>query len=403
MTAPLRHRDFRLLFLGRVVSFAGSAMAPVALAFAVLGLGGSATDLGLVLTLAILPQVVFLLAGGVLADRLPRNLLMVGSNVAAGVAQAVAAYLLLTGRAEIWHLAVIALVRAVASSFFFPAQQGIVPQTVPPELLQQANALLRLMLNATNIGGAALGGLLVATAGPGWAIALDAISYLVAAAILLPMRVRAPEHDESETFLRELAHGWHAFRTRTWIWVVVFGFAFTNGAESAALNVLGPIVAKESLGGASVWGFVLAAQGVGLVIGSLVALRLRPRRPLFVSVAVMVLLVPPLVLLALEAPWPALAGATVLTGISIELFTVFWDTALQTHVPNDVLSRVSAWDAVGSIVLIPAAFAVVGPVSDAIGIERTLWICSVIVLVGVLAQLLSRDVRNLPRAPAPAS
>jgi predicted MFS family arabinose efflux permease len=150
---------------------------------------------------------------------------------------------------------------------------------VPPELLQQANALLRLMLNATNIGGAALGGLLVATAGPGWAIALDAISYLVAAAILLPMRVRAPEHDESETFLRELAHGWHAFRTRTWIWVVVLGFAFTNGAESAALNVLGPIVAKESLGGASVWGFVLAAQGVGLVIGSLVALRLRPRRP----------------------------------------------------------------------------------------------------------------------------
>lgn len=403
MTAPLRHRDFRLLFLGRVVSFAGSAMAPVALAFAVLGLGGSATDLGLVLTLAILPQVVFLLAGGVLADRLPRNLLMVGSNAAAGVAQAVAAYLLLTGRAEIWHLAVIALVRAVASSFFFPAQQGIVPQTVPPELLQQANALLRLMLNATNIGGAALGGLLVATAGPGWAIALDAISYLVAAAILLPMRVRAPEHDESETFLRELAHGWHAFRTRTWIWVVVLGFAFTNGAESAALNVLGPIVAKESLGGASVWGFVLAAQGVGLVIGSLVALRLRPRRPLFVSVAVMVLLVPPLVLLALEAPWPALAGATVLTGISIELFTVFWDTALQTHVPNDVLSRVSAWDAVGSIVLIPAAFAVVGPVSDAIGIERTLWICSVIVLVGVLAQLLSREVRNLPRVPAPAS
>ncbi len=403
MTAPLRHRDFRLLFLGRVVSFAGSAMAPVALAFAVLGLGGSATDLGLVLTLAILPQVVFLLAGGVLADRLPRNLLMVGSNVAAGVAQAVAAYLLLTGRAEIWHLAVIALVRAVASSFFFPAQQGIVPQTVPPELLQQANALLRLMLNATNIGGAALGGLLVATAGPGWAIALDAISYLVAAAILLPMRVRAPEHDESETFLRELAHGWHAFRTRTWIWVVVLGFAFTNGAESAALNVLGPIVAKESLGGASVWGFVLAAQGVGLVIGSLVALRLRPRRPLFISVAVMLLLVPPLVLLALEAPWPALAGATVLTGISIELFTVFWDTALQTHVPNDVLSRVSAWDAVGSIVLIPVAFAVVGPVSDAIGIERTLWICSVVVLVGVVAQLLSRDVRNLPRSPAPAS
>lgn len=401
MTAPLRHRDFRLLFLGRVVSLAGSAMAPVALAFAVLGLGGSATDLGLVLTLAILPQVLFLLVGGVLADRLPRHLLMVGSNVAAGVAQAVAALLLLTGRAEIWHLAVIALVRAVASAFFFPAQQGIVPQTVPSSMLQSANALLRLTLNATNIGGAALGGLIVATAGPGWAIGVDALSYLLAAGFLLPMSVRAPSHGEGESFVQELAHGWHAFRTRTWIWVIVLGFAFTNGAESAALNVLGPIVAKESLGGASVWGFILATQGVGLVVGSLVALRLRPSRPLFVGVAVMVTLAPPLMLLAVEAPWPAIAAATLLTGVSIELFSVFWDTALQTHVPNDVLSRVAAWDAIGSLVLIPAAYAVVGPVSDAIGIESTLWICSVVVVIGIPAQLLSRDVRNLPREPAP--
>ena len=176
MLAPLRRRNFRLLFFGRVVSIAGSAMAPVALAFAVLELDGSATDLGFVLALAILPQIFFLLVGGVIADRLPRHLVMVGSNLVAGAAQAVAAYLLLTGRAEIWHLAVIALVRAVASSFFFPASQGIVPQTVPTEKLQPANALLRLALNATNIGGAALGGLLVAAAGPGWAIGFDALT-----------------------------------------------------------------------------------------------------------------------------------------------------------------------------------------------------------------------------------
>ena len=132
-------------------------MAPIALAFAVLELDGSATDLGLVLAIAVLPQLFFLLAGGVIADRVPRHLLMVGSNIAAGIVQAIAAYLLLTGKAEIWQLAVIGLVRAIASSFFFPAQQGIVPQTVPTEDLQSANALLRLALNGTTIGGAALG------------------------------------------------------------------------------------------------------------------------------------------------------------------------------------------------------------------------------------------------------
>ena len=399
MLAPLRQRNFRLLFFGRVVSFAGSAMAPVALAFAVLGLGGSATDLGFVLALAILPQVFFLLVGGVIADRIPRNLVMVGSNLVAGIAQAAAAGLLLTGRAEIWQLGVIAFVRAVASSFFFPAQQGIVPQTVPAEQLQPANALLRLALNATNIGGAALGGLLVAAAGPGWAIGFDALTYVAAAAILLPMRVRAPERDAATSFIRELGDGWREFRSRTWIWVVVVGFAFANGAEAAGLNILGPVIARESLGGASVWGLVLAATGVGLVLGGLLALRIRPERPLLVGVVSITLLVPPLVLLAIGAPWPAIAAATLLMGIGIELFSVFWDTSLQTHVPNEVLSRVSAWDAIGSLVLIPAAYAVVGPLADAIGVEQTLWLCAGIVFVAITAQLLSREVRELPRTP----
>jgi MFS family permease len=397
--APLRHRDFRLLFFGRVVSFAGSAMAPVALAFAVLDLDGSPTDLGLVLSLAILPQVFFLLIGGVIADRLPRHLVMVASNLVAGVAQAIAAVLLISGRAEIWQLAVIALARALASSFFFPAQQGIVPQTVPNDDLQSANALLRLALNATNIGGAALGGLLVAAAGPGWAIAVDSLSYLLAAAILLPMHVRPPARMGDAGFIHELADGWREFRTRTWIWVVVLGFAFANGAESAGLNILGPVVAKESLGGASVWGVVLACTGIGLVTGSLIALRIRPERPLYIGVLTTILLFPPLILLALEVPWPVLALSTLLMGIGVELFSVFWDTSLQAHVPNDVLSRVSAWDAIGSLVLIPAAYAVVGPLADVIGIDQTLWICSGIVFLAITGQLLSREVRELPRLP----
>ena len=374
-------------------------MAPVALAFAVLGLGGSASDLGIVLALSIVPQVFFLLVGGVIADRMPRHLVMIGSNLAAGVAQAVAAYLLISGNAEIWQLAVIGLVRSVSSSFFYPASAGIVPQTVPTEDLQSANALLRLALNATNIGGAALGGLLVALAGPGWAIGIDALSYLVAAAILLPMKIRAPERTGQESFAHELVEGWREFSSRTWIWVVVLGFAFANAAEAGALNVLGPVIAKESLGGASVWGLVLAASGIGLVIGGVIALRIRPERPLFVGVVAITLLFPPLVLLAIEAPWPVIAASTLLAGIGVELFAVFWDTALQAHVPNDVLSRVSAWDAIGSLVLIPAGYAIVGPLADAIGIEETLWLCAGIVFVAITAQLLSRQVRELPRLP----
>ncbi|MDH5333164.1 MAG: MFS transporter, partial [Thermoleophilia bacterium] len=171
----------------------------------------------------------------------------------------------------------------------------------------------------------------------------------------------------------------------------------SNGASSAATQVLGPIVAKEALGGASVWGLALAGQGVGLVLGGLLALRYRPSRPLRSGVAVMLLVVPPLALLALEAPWPALAASMVGGGIAIELFSVFWDTSLQGHVPNAVLSRVYAWDALGSLVLMPAAFAVVGPVSAAIGITATLWACAAIVAVAITAQLASGSVRQLPR------
>lgn len=375
-------------------------MAPIAIAFGVLDLGGSAGDLGIVLTVAILPQLVLLLAGGVIADRLPRHRVMVASNVVSGLAQAAAAVLLLTGRAEIWHLAVCAFVRAVGGSFFFPAQQGLVPQTVPASMLQPANALLRLTQNATNIGGAAVGGAVVAVAGPGWALAFDAATYFAGAAFFLPMRITAPLRDVRTSFVAELREGWDAFRSRTWLWIVVIGFGFSNAAQAASLNVLGPAVAKESLGGAGIWGVILAAQGAGLVLGGLVALRIRPPRPLLVGVWGALLLVPPVVALALALPWQLIALTALLTGIGIELFSVFWDLNMQGHVPNELLSRVYAWDALGSWVLMPAAYAIVGPVSEAFGLTATLWGCAAIIAVAITAQLASRDVRNLPHPVA---
>jgi predicted MFS family arabinose efflux permease len=274
---------------------------------------------------------------------------------------------------------------------------------VPAKDLQSANALLRLGLNTTTIAGAAVGGVVVAAAGAGWAIAFDGVTFLASAAILVQLQVTAPARDAVSSFGRELADGWREFRTRTWLWVVVAGFGFSNAASASAFGVLGPVVARESLGGAGVWGLVLAAQGVGLLVGSLIALRIRPHRPLAVGVGVMVLTAPPLALLAVQAPVGLLALSALLSGCAIDIFSVFWDTSLQGHVPLDRLSRVSAWDALGSWVLMPLAFAVVGPLADAIGVETTLWLAAAIVLAAMLAQLAVPAVRRLPRAEALAS
>lgn len=398
----LAEREFRLLFAGRVVSLAGSAIAPIALAFAVLDLTGSASDLGFVLAAGWAPQIVFLLAGGVWADRLPRNLIMVGSNVLSGAAQGVVALLLLTGQAQLWHLVALSAARGVASSFFFPASQGLVPQTVSAGRLQQANALLRLSLNGTNIGGAAVGGLLVAALGPGWAIAFDAATYVASAAVLARMRIVAAARAGGRDFLHELREGWGEFRSRTWLWTIVAQAAIGNVAVMGGFIVLGPVVAKRELGGAAPWGAILAAQSAGLVLGGLVALRIRPRRQLLVGTAALALMSPALALLALGSPAVVVAAGALLAGVGVELFSVFWDTSLQQHIPLEVLSRVSSYDALGSWVAIPIGLSVVGPVSDAIGVSETLWIAVAVQLSSLLAVLGVRDVRELRRVDAPA-
>ena len=399
---PLAEREFRLLFAGRVVSLAGSAIAPIAIAFAVLDLTGSASDLGLVLAAGWMPQIVFILVGGVWADRLPRNVVMVGSNLLSGAAQGGVALLLLTGRAELWHLVALGVARGVASSFFFPASQGLVPQTVSPGRLQQANALLRLSLNFTNVGGAAIGGLLVAGVGSGWAIAFDAATYLASASILSRMRIAASARAGGRDFVRELREGWSEFRSRTWLWAVVVQAGIGNMVWTGGLLVLGPVIARDELGGAAVWGAILACQSGGLVFGGLIALRIRPQRMLFVGTAALLLLAPVLALLALGVPAVFVAGSAVLSGLGLELFSVFWDTSLQQHVPLDVLSRVSSYDALGSFVAIPIGLSIAGPLSDAIGVHETLWIAVAVQVAATLAVLAVRDVRELRRLDASA-
>jgi MFS family permease len=400
--APLRERDFRLLFLGRVTSFAGGAIAPVALAFAVLDLTGSPTSLGLVLGARMIPLIVFLLVGGAIADRLPRQRVMVLANVVSGLAQGAVALLLLLDVAELWHLIALALVAGGSSAFFFPASQGIVPQTVPPGVLQQANALLRLSLNSTNILGAAVGGVLVAAIGSGWALAFDAATYLVAAILLGAIRIPASVRIEGSSMLHELREGWTEFRARTWLWTIVVAFGFMNAAHSGASSVLGPTIARSELGGAAAWGLILSAEAAGLVGGGLLMLWLKPRRILFVGCAAMLLLVPGMLLLSVAAPTLVIAAAYLLAGIGLEIFGVFWDTSLQENIPQEKLSRVYSYDALGSFVLIPLGLVAAGPLADSIGIDETLWLAAGVIGAGVAGMLAIRDVRTLERRPVEA-
>ncbi len=280
---PLRSRNFRLLLACNVISSTGSAVAAVATPFAVLAIGGSASDVGYVAAAYLVPVIAFLLLGGVVADRLPRHEVMVAANALQAAAQAGSAVLLLTGDARVWELAVLAAARGVGSGFFFPASEGLLPQTVPADQRAQANAMDRIGRNGAQIGGAALGGVLVGLAGPGWALAVDAASFAVAGALRAGMRFPVLPAVPRTGLLHEMREGWRDFISRRWLWAIVVEFGFVVAIYSAATGVLGPVVAHAHLGGARSWGAIMAAYAIGAVLGGAVMLRFRPRRLLLAA------------------------------------------------------------------------------------------------------------------------
>jgi MFS family permease len=397
---PLSFRAFRLLLVGRLADNLAHAIAPIALAFAVLDLGGSASQLGLVLAARAIPTVVLILVGGVIADRLPRHVVLVVANVIGAVTQATVAVLLITGSAEIWMLASIEVVNGSASAFLFPAASGLTPQTVPASHLQPANAMLRMGHNVAFITGAAAGGLLVATFGPGWAFAVDAALYVVGAVLLARLPIARKARVAASNTLQELREGWSEFVSRTWVWVVVVVFAFSNAGFAAGFVTLGPIVADDTVGRAA-WGSVLAAQAAGMVVGGLVAMRSRWDRPLYVGMVTMLLTTPLMLALGLRPGVALLLGAAFLSGIGMETFAVAWDVALQSNVPEDRLSRVYAYDWFGSLVFIPLGQIAAGPVTSVAGLSATIVGCGALMLMATLAALLVPSIRGLRRAGAP--
>jgi MFS family permease len=323
---------------------------------------------------------------------------IVGADLLAGLCQALVAVLLITDVIELWQLVVLEALNGACFAFFLPASTGLVPQTVPVHLLQPANALLRLSINGLQIFGAGLGGLLVAAAGPGTALAVDAATFVLSAGCFALLRLPEAPVAGYERFLGQLRTGWREFRTRRWLWVIVAQFSIVNAAVGGAVFVLGPLIALRELGGAASWGLVLAAQSAGLLLGALLGLRFRPRRPLVAASLGVLLELPLLALLALAAPLPLLAAAAVVAGFGLEIFAVQWDTALQGHAPGDVLSRVSSYDALGSVVFVPLGLAVAGPLAAAVGTLTAIWMALALVAAATLAALAVVEVRDLPRA-----
>lgn len=394
----LRGREFRLFLSGQAVSVLGDRMVAVALAFAVLEVGGSTSDVGLVLAAAALPLAVSVLVGGVVADRASRRAVMVIADVVRVGSQGTMAALLVSGIAEVWMLALLAAVTGAATGFFSPASTGLLPEVVPAEQLQAANALRWSAVSAGEIVGPLAAGLLVAAAGAGWAIAADAATFAVSAICLVLLAVRDRGDAQTSSFAEDLREGWVAFRSRRWVWTVVANFAVGNvcwGAWSA----LGPVVADRDLGGAAAWGTVLTAMGVGVLIGALLATRANPRRPLVFVVLADGLFVLPLAFLAAAPPLPLLAFGALLSGAGMALGMSVWESTLQRHIPRETLSRVSSYDWFGSFVFCPLGLAIWGPVAAAIGIGPSLWLAFGLSVAAILALLAVPAVRQLPATP----
>jgi uncharacterized membrane protein len=396
----LGEREFRLVYGAQVVSLLGDGIIPVALAWAVLDLTGSATDLGLVLAARLVPMVACLLAGGVVADRLSRRRVMIAADLVRLAGQGLLGVLLVTGTARLWELIALQAVVGAASGFFNPASSGLIPMVVSAARLQDANALRGAALAAGSVAGPVVAGVLVATVGSGNALLADAATFGVSAALLARVRVQERIRDAPpERFLADLRAGWTEVRSRTWVWSVIGVFSLVN-LLIAPFYVLGPVVARRELGGAAAWAGILAARGSGEVLGALLSLRVRPSRPLLVGVVACALGTLPTALLAAGAPAVAIGAVAVLAGGGVMVFNTLWETTMQSHVPTEALSRVSAYDWFGSLTFQPLGFALAGPVAAGVGIATTLWAAALVELALIASLLLVRDVRRLGPASA---
>ena len=403
----LHRRDFRIFFTGQTISLLGTAMSPVALAFAVLNASHDNTgDLGIVLTAHMIPLLVFLLVGGATADRFARRTVLAWANLGSGVTQGAVAALLLTGRYWLVLVALLELLNGVLAAFTMPALRGFVPELVERHQIQQANALLSSMRNATKIFGPSLSGVLVVAIGAGPAIALDAATYLFAAICLRLLSTTShptshpagsstkTRHTARSGILADIREGWSRFLGFRWVWTVSATFCLLNLVQTGTWQILGPDLTKRT-SGAAAWGFVLSARGIGLLAMSTLLTRLTIRHFLAFGQLMSALIAVPLLVLGAGLHAPYLIAAAFIAGLGSAVASVSWDTSLQEHVPPQALSRVCSFDDLLSYAAIPVGQLSVGPLASAFGGFRVATVAGVIYVAAAFFPLAFTSVRHL--------
>jgi len=402
----LANRNFRLLLADRLMAPLAATFSLVGVSFAVLAATGSTADLSYVIAAQAAPALVFLLVGGVIADRIAPQLVIVAANVMVAVGEGLFGILVLTSHPAIWVMIVLELVTGTGIALFYPASMALLPRLVPAGQMQEASAISRLTMNAAMMMGAALAGECVALFGAGWALAVCGVGMLTTVPLLLAIRV-APlerpdvvaEADRAPSMIRELREGWSEFRSHTWLWATVLQFTVVLTAWAGGFQVLGPAVANAHLGGAAAWGLISAAEATGLIVGGLISLRWTPSRPiLYVVLIGAAIAVSPLSLAMLLPLWMICVTSFVL-GVAIETMSVVWTVTMAAKIPAEKLARVSGYDGLGSMMGMPVGALVAGPLAAGIGVSATQYGAAAITLVASALALIPRDVRTMRSGP----
>ena len=404
-------RDFRLLLTDRLIAPASVGFSIVGVSFAVLKATNSAADLSYVLAAQIAPSLVFALIGGVAADRFPPQRVIVAANLLMALGEGTFGLLALTSKPPLWAMIGLEAITGTGVAIFYPASQALLPRLVPRDLLQEASAISRLVMNVGQMSGAALAGLLVAAAGAGWALVLCGIGMLSTIPMLLAIRGSRPatagdppadSGAAARSMLAELREGWSEFRSHTWLWVIVAQFCVVMMAWFGSFSVLGPVVAREHLGGPAAWGAITAADALGLIAGGLASLRFTPRRPmLFVVLTGGAVAISPLSL-AMVLPLPAVCVASFGLGVFVEMMMVQWTVTMARNIPREMLARVSSYDVLGSVMAMPAGALIAGPLGTAIGVSRAQYAAAAVIVIASALALIPREIRTFRNDDAPA-
>jgi MFS family permease len=390
---------FKTLLIARIISNFGNGLGPIALAFGVLGLeGATATSLSIVMAAQLGPMVLFMLFGGVLADRFPRAMVVGVSDVFLSAFVIANGVMLINGTATVFSLAVIAFISGSLNALWWPAFAGLIPEIVEEDDLQSANSVVALGANGANITGTVAGGIIVAGIGAGWAMVADGISFLIAGLLVFTLRKYGKTREQTEhspTVYDDLVHGWKEFSSRSWVVAVVAGYSIIAMIFESVFAVVGPVHAEQELGGPKPWSWILAALSAGMIAGVLVSLKVRPKHPLLIGLSAQLGVVAWIVTMGATNWIPLIMISAFFAGIALDFFMVLWQTAMQSNIPRESLSRVSSYDAFGSLALAPVGLIVAGPLTEKFGSSTTLIAMGVIFIAVLAAMLAVPAVRQL--------